>query len=55
LPQTIQVWADTIEQLLLDEPRRTRLGEQAYQRALDFSHANTFRRWQQLIDQVLAS
>lgn len=55
LPQTIQVWADAIEQLMLDEPRRTRLGEQAYQRALDFSHANTFRRWQQLIDQVLAS
>lgn len=55
LPQNIQVWADTIEQLLLDAPRRTRLGEQAYQRALDFSHANTFRRWQQLIDQVLAS
>jgi len=55
LPQTIQVWTDTIAQLLRDAPRRTRLGEQAYQRALDFSHANTFRRWQQLIDQVLAS
>jgi len=48
-------WVDTVQQLLTDEAQRTRLGEQAYNRAIDFSHAATFRRWQQLIDQTLAS
>ena len=49
------VWIDTLAQLLLDASKRRQLGERAYQRAQDFSHANTFRRWKQLIDQVLSS
>jgi glycosyltransferase involved in cell wall biosynthesis len=48
------VWTNTLLQLLADAPRRKQLGEQAYQRSLDFSHAVTFRRWQQLINQELA-
>lgn len=48
------VWTETLAQLLADAPKRRQLGEQAYQRALDFSHAVTFRRWQQLINQELA-
>jgi glycosyltransferase involved in cell wall biosynthesis len=49
------IWTDTISQLLENEQQRVQLGAQAYGRALDFSHANTFRRWQQLINQTLAS
>jgi glycosyltransferase involved in cell wall biosynthesis len=49
------IWTDTISQLLENEQQRVQLGAQAYGRALDFSHANTFRRWQQLINQILAS
>jgi glycosyltransferase involved in cell wall biosynthesis len=48
------VWVNTLEQLLRDAPRRYQLGEAAYRRALDFSHANTFRRWKQLIDKTIA-
>lgn len=48
-------WVATLAQLLADAPRRSALGGAAYERALDFSHANTFQRWRQLIDRVLAS
>lgn len=47
------VWIETLQQLLADEPRRLALGEAASRRAQDFSHASTFRRWRQLIDQLL--
>ncbi|WP_151087661.1 glycosyltransferase [Hymenobacter baengnokdamensis] len=49
------VWVATLAQLLGDTAEQARLGQQAYERALDFSHANTFRRWRQLIDATLAS
>ncbi len=48
-------WTATLQQLLANAPQRVELGQKAYERALSFSHANTFRRWQQLIDQTLAS
>ena len=46
-------WVAALEEVLGDNPRRLALGEAAYERALDFSHAATFRRWRQLIDQTL--
>lgn len=49
------VWVETISQLLAHEQQRRQIAAQAYERAVDFSHANTFRRWQQLIDETLAS
>jgi glycosyltransferase involved in cell wall biosynthesis len=48
-------WVDTLAQLLANAPQRSALGKAAYQRALDFSHANTFRRWKHLIDETLAN
>ena len=49
------VWVATLSELLADAGQRTSLGQQAYERAVDFSHASTFRRWRQLIDATLAS
>ncbi|MCB2408498.1 glycosyltransferase [Hymenobacter lucidus] len=49
-----QVWTDTLRALLQDEAKRKHLGAVARQRSNDFTHANTFRRWQKLIDEVLA-
>ena len=49
-----QVWVDTLTTLLQDDAKRQHLGEVARRRSNDFTHANTFRRWQQLIDEVLA-
>lgn len=49
------VWVATLTQLLADAPRRQQLGEAAYQHALGFTHAATFQRWRQLIDQTLAA
>lgn len=49
-----KVWTDTLRTLLNDETKCKHLGEVARQRANDFTHANTFRRWQKLIDEVLA-
>jgi glycosyltransferase involved in cell wall biosynthesis len=46
-------WVATLAQLLDDNARRQQLGQAASQRAQDFSHANTFRRWQHLIDNTL--
>lgn len=52
LPADEAVWVETIIKLLADAPRRLALGQAAYQRAQDFSHASTFRRWRQLIHQI---
>ena len=49
-----RAWVDTLHLLLNDEVRRHKLGAAARQRANDFTHATTFRRWRQLIDEVLA-
>lgn len=48
------VWVEALETLLRDAEGRERLGEAARRRANDFTHANTFQRWQKLIDEVLA-
>lgn len=47
------VWVATLAELLADKARQQQLGQAAGQRAQDFSHANTFRRWQQLIAKTL--
>lgn len=49
-----KVWENTLATLLRDPEKCRQLGAAARQRADDFTHANTFRRWQQLIDEVLA-
>ncbi|TGE07954.1 glycosyltransferase [Hymenobacter fodinae] len=49
-----QVWVDTLRNLLQDKGRCRQLGQAARQRSNDFTHENTFRRWQKLIDEVLA-
>ena len=48
------VWVATLGGLLNDAVKRAQLGDAARQRANDFTHANTFRRWKKLIDEVLA-
>ncbi len=48
-------WVAALQQLLADAPLRQQLADQAYQRAVDFSHQRTFQRWRQLIDQTLAA
>ncbi|UOQ76181.1 glycosyltransferase [Hymenobacter sp. 5516J-16] len=48
------MWVSTLHTLLADAAKRTQLGEAARLRSNDFTHANTFRRWQKLIDEVLA-
>lgn len=47
-------WVATLGALLNDAAKRAQLGNAARQRANDFTHANTFRRWKKLIDEVLA-
>jgi glycosyltransferase involved in cell wall biosynthesis len=54
LAEDITEWVATLTTLLRDEQKLQQLGEAARRRADDFSHTNTFRRWQQLIDRVLA-
>lgn len=49
-----QIWIDTLTDLLVDESKRTRLGELAQIRSEDFSHQRTFERWAKVIDAVLA-
>ncbi len=49
-----QIWENALATLLRDDSRCAQLGEQAYQRALDFTHEATFSRWRQLIDQTLS-
>lgn len=49
-----KVWEDALVALLCDEAKRKQLGDAARRRADDFTHANTFQRWQKLIDEVLA-
>ena len=49
-----QVWVETLGVLLNDAAKLAQLGAAARQRANDFTHANTFRRWKKLIDEVLA-
>lgn len=45
-----QVWTDTIDELLSDPARRTRLGQLARQRMQDFTRERIFRQWVQLIE-----
>lgn len=47
------VWVEALVALLRDEAKRQQLGVAARRRANDFTHANTFQRWQKLIDEVL--
>lgn len=49
-----KIWVETLRTLLADAGKRQQLGQAARLRSNDFTHANTFRRWQKLIDEVLA-
>ncbi|MGI4873440.1 MAG: glycosyltransferase [Janthinobacterium lividum] len=55
MPTDQAEWVMTLSRLLGDAAQQAQLGKQAYERAVDFSHANTFERWRQLIDTTLES
>ncbi|HEX8349550.1 MAG TPA: glycosyltransferase [Hymenobacter sp.] len=54
LSADLQVWTDTLQQLLSDEAERSRLGKLASQRMQDFTREKIFRQWVAVVDDVLA-
>ncbi|KAA9332276.1 glycosyltransferase [Hymenobacter busanensis] len=54
LAADLQVWANTLDELLADADRRQHLGRLANQRMQDFTREKIFRQWVAVIDEVLA-